>query len=368
MKPYVKIFSVLSASTLLGCAQPSLAPAPLLAAASPQLQTQPRVQPFERISSPVSQAEELFIMGRSAQSAGQSALAEERYAQVLSMQPLHLGALNAIAVIYAQTDRNDKAIEFFRRALELDSKASHVHNNLGYALLLAGRLAESQAELKLARELSPSSWQTGQNLEMLARTQERALAGPQLVEVGKNVYELRDRPAVALPQPPAQSTAQAKVQTPVQTQVKMQEPAQAKVQEQTPARVVAVVRETASSPSLQGVRIEVSNGVGIRYLARRTADRLAPTGVVTARLTNQLPYQQSRTEIQFGNGQKSAAQALSGSFPVAIKTVASSSLVKNVQLRLVLGHDLVGKTIVAWLDSGSEVRVALSLEDGWRWS
>jgi len=181
MKPYVKIFSVLSASTLLGCAQPSLAPAPLLAAASPQLQTLPRVQPFERISSPVSQAEELFIMGRSAQSAGQLALAEERYAQVLNMQPLHLGALNAIAVIYAQTDRNDKAIEFFRRALELDSKASHVHNNLGYTLLLAGRLPESEAELKLARELSPSSWQTGQNLEVLARTQERALAGPQLV-------------------------------------------------------------------------------------------------------------------------------------------------------------------------------------------
>jgi len=413
MKPCVKIFSFLSASTLLGCAQPSLAPAPAqLSAAGPQLTALPRVQPIERISSPVSQVEELFIRGRSAQAAGQWALAEERYLQVLGRQPLHLGALNAIAVVYAQTERNDKAIEYFRRALELDPKASHVHNNLGYALLLAGRLDESEAELKLARELSPSNWQTGQNLELLARTQERVVTGPQLVEVGRNVYELRDRPGAAVPQAQASAQAkapvkaQAKVPEPVQailpqkaearTPTKVQEPVQAKapvkvqpkvqalaqesmpqktqvkvqtkVQDPVQARSVVQVKETVSSPSLQGVRIEVSNGVGIRYLARRTADRLAPTGVVTARLTNQLPYQQSKTEIQFGNGQKSAALALSGSFPVAVKTVASNALVRNIQLRLVLGHDLVGRAIVAWLESGSETRIALSVDDGWRWS
>jgi len=418
MKPCVKIISVLSASTLLGCAQPSLAPAPgqLLAETSPQLKTLPRVQPLERISSPVSQVEELFIRGRSAQAAGQWALAEERYLQVLGRQPLHLGALNAIAVVYAQTERNDKAIEYFRRALELDPKASHVHNNLGYALLLAGRLDESESELKLARELSPSNWQTGQNLELLARTQERVVTGPQLVEVGRNVYELRDRPAATLPQAQASvqakapPKAQAKVQEPVQAsvqpkmqvtvptkaqepalasvqpktevklQTKVQEPVQAsvqpktevkvptKVQEPVQARAVTLVKETVSSASLQGIRIEVSNGVGIRYLARRTAERLAPTGIVTARLTNQLPYQQSKTEIQFGSGQKSAAQVLSNSFPVAIKTVASNALVRNIQLRLVLGHDMAGQAILAWLESGSETRVALSVDDGWRWS
>jgi len=280
--------------------------------------------------------------------------------------------------------------------LELDPKASHVHNNLGYALLLAGRLEESESELKLARELSPSNWQTGQNLELLARTQERVVTGPQLVEVGRNVYELRDRPGATLPQAQAgvqakaPLKAQAKVQEPVQASLqptmqvkvptKAQEPAlasvppktevkvQTKVQEPVQARAVTLVKETVSGASLQGIRIEVSNGVGIRYLARRTAERLAPTGVVTARLTNQLPYQQSRTEIQFGSGQKNAAQVLSNSFPVAIKTVASNALVRNIQLRLVLGHDMAGQAILAWLESGSETRVALSVDDGWRWS
>ena len=312
--------------------------------------TPSRVQPLQRVSSPVSTVDSLFIMARSAQSAGQLALAEERLAQVLVLQPLHPGALNAIAVIYAKTERVEQAITTFGRALALEPKASHLHNNLGYALLLAGRLAESEAELKLARELSPSNWQTGQNLELLAQTRERVAAGPQLVEVGRNVYELRDRPGLAQPVLQAQAQLPNRVQAPAQ------------------AGSVTLPLQSAARPDLQGVRVEVSNGVGIRHLARRTAERLAPTGVVTARLTNQQPYRQARTEIQFGRGQQMAAQALSASFPVPVKTVGSNSLLKGIQLRLVLGHDPAGKAVLAWLESASEPRIALSLEGGWRWS
>ena len=63
-----------------------------------------------------------------------------------------------------------------------------------------------------------------------------------------------------------------------------------------------------------------------------------------------------------------AAQALSASFPVPVKTVGSNSLLKGIQLRLVLGHDPAGKAVLAWLESASEPRIALSLEGGWRWS
>lgn len=356
MHHYVKLLSVLSTGTLLGCTQLSLAPTggePLVAS-GPRASALPRVQPVENISSPVSEVEGLFIMGRSAHGAGQLGLAEERYAKVLNKQPLHLGALNSIAVIYAQTERTDKALQFFKRVLELDPQASHVHNNLGYALLIAGQLVEAESELKLAHDLNPSSSQTRQNLELLASAKERAaaladltdrgahteaaVAGQQLVAVGKNVYELRDGSATLSAQAQAAAFAGVLAEKPV------------------------------SSISLRGVRIEVSNGVGIRHLAQRTANRLAPMGVVTARLTNQPRYQQSKTEIQFGAGQKSAADVLSTKLPVAVRTVHSASLGKNIQMRLVLGHDLVGKAIVAWLESNSEIRVALAGYDGWRWS
>lgn len=369
MKHYVKILSALSTGTLLGCTQLSLAPTggESVAASGSRAPVLPRVQPFENISSPVSGIEGLFIMGRSAHGAGQLALAEERYAQVLDKQPSHLGALNSIAVIYAQTERTGKAIQFFKRVLELDPQASHVHNNLGYALLLAGQLAEAESELKLAHDLNPSSSQTRQNLELLARAKERAAAlagltgsgsppeavvsGPQLVAVRQNVYELQDGPATL----PAQT--QAATLAGVQTEKLVSRDAGK-----------AVAKNLISSISLNGVRIEVSNGVGIRHLARRTAKRLAPMGVVTARLTNQPRYQQSKTEIQFGAGQKGAADALSTILPVAVHVVPVKHLGNNIQMRLVLGHDLVGKAVAAWLESGTDTSVALADHDGWRWS
>lgn len=369
MKHYVKLFSVLSTGTLLGCTQLSLAPTvgEPVAATGPRASVLSRVQPVERISSPVAEVEGLFIMGRVAHGAGQLALAEERYAQILKIQPLHLGALDSIAVLYAQTGRTDQALQFFNHALELDPKASHVHNNFGYALLRNGQLVEAERELRLAHDLNPSSSQTRKNIELLIRSKERvavlagltgrtsgaevASSGPQLVAIGPHVYELRDRP-VALSEQPQPSVP-------------------AGPQPQIPTAEVAgngVAQDQAISTSLRGVRIEVSNGVGIRYLARRTAERLAPMGVVTARLTNQAPYQQAKTEIQFGDGQKNAAYALSAKLPVAVSTVLSARLANNIQMRLVLGHDLAGKAVAAWLEADTDTNVAMADDDGWRWS
>ena len=101
--------------------------------------------------------------------------------------------------------------------------------------------------------------------------------------------------------------------------------------------------------SLQVVKIEISNGVGINLLARRTAMRLASSGVVTARLTNQPRFDQARTEIQFAAGQEGAASALSALLPAAVKWVASGNLARNIQIRLVLGRDFGDDKTALWL-------------------
>ena len=95
MSHYVKALSVLSAGALLGCSQYALIPTDgtTLAGSSAGSAKFPKVQPVERITSPVSEVEGQFIMGRSAHGLGQMALAEERYAKVLSLQPTHVGAL-----------------------------------------------------------------------------------------------------------------------------------------------------------------------------------------------------------------------------------------------------------------------------------
>jgi hypothetical protein len=177
---------------------------------------------------------------------------------------------------------------------------------------LKAQLAE--AALKLARvdaELAPDA--------------QPRVTGPQLVEVSPNVYELRDASGTV--------TATAKITT---------------------LSALPVAGQTAAAvDAFQGVRIEISNGVGIRRLARRTADRLAGNGVTTARLTNLPNYLQSKTEIQYGVGQEQTAMRLSALMPVTVTTVPSNSLNPRIQMRLVLGHDLGGKAVAAWVDSAA---------------
>ncbi len=391
MKHYAQLFTALSAGagSLLGCSQFALGPTD----ASPRFayrteaSSTPKVTPVNRTVSAVSEAEGLFIMGRAAHGQGQLALAEEQYAKALSLQPTHVGALNAIAVICAQTERHEQAHAYFKRALAADPTAAHVHNNLGYALMIAGRLAEAEVALKQAQALNPSSALMLKNMDLLAQSKKReeTLAGvngatpaptptspptaaqlskvatptgPQLLALAPHVYELRD----AAPRAGAPVQAQA----PVTLQIPVMAHAPVAVALSSPI----AAKDPVVSTSLQGIKIEVSNGVGIRNLARRTAERLAPLGVVTARLTNQPGYKQTKTEIFYSTGQMGAAQALLAKLPMPAQVLAANDLGTRVQMRLVLGRDVDVKALAQWLDGLDVVApvVALNRFEGWLWS
>jgi hypothetical protein len=371
MRHYLKLLTVLSTGTLLGCSSLSQAPT------KRELQADAQTSVFNRVKSveyrpPLSaEIENLWLQGRLAQGQGQLARAEAHYAQILKKQPTHPSTLNALAVIYAQTDRLDQAIRLLEQALALQPQASHLFNNLGYALLLAGRLDEAETALNRAQALNPSSTLTQQNKALLAQARQRGATllaepaapateavheGATLVAVAPNVYELR----IPAPAPLSSATAQSTTST-----------------TSAAAAGKAVSATVDSRAVFRGVRLEVSNGVGVRHLARRTAERLATLGVVTTRLTNQPGYQQMKTELQFNTMGKSAAQALVAQLPQAPRMVAGQHLYGNVQLRLVLGHDQVGQAMLSWLDTPaapdaapapeSVPPVALNPRLGWRW-
>lgn len=371
MSYYLKLLTVLSTGTLLGCSSLSQAPTkrePLADARSSVLN---RVKSAEYRASPSVEIENLWLQGRLAQGQGQLAQAENHYAQILKKQPTHPSALNALAVIYAQTNRLDQAIRMLEQALALQPQASHLFNNLGYALLLAGHLDEAQAALNQAQALNPSSTLTQQNMVLLAQARQHGATlliepaasaaepvkeGASLVAVAPNVYELRIPASTPLPTMSARAAASAT------------------------GTVADGKNESAalgSRDALRDVRLEVSNGVGVRHMARRTAERLATLGVVTTRLTNQPGYQQIKTELQFNAAGKNAAQALVQKLPQAPRMVAGQRLYGDVQLRLVLGHDQVGKAMISWLETpaapdmtqepASVPPVALNPQQGWRW-
>lgn len=414
MKPKLHSFTTLSVfGALLGCAQ--IAPSPPVA--------QPRTVGSQTARMPVkvtavrpapqgaSAAEVLFSVGRYEHNAGQLAQAAAHYTQALELDPDHVGALNALAVIHAQSGRTAEALKLFSRALALSPKAAHVHNNMGYALMRAGRLDEAGERLREARTLDPASLQASQNLALLAKEEGRRAAlaagpasappaqpsptagvsGPQFVAVSPNVFELR------MPAPAALPVAQAGTLPPAKAAVVPALPSQP-VQAVAPvvaagasSQALPVVERPMPTPlvaasmkpestvgrqemaatvkldfnALKGVRLEISNGVGITRLARRTADRLAPTGIITARLTNALPYRQVRTEIQYMAGADLSAQALQARLPVTATKVASSTLERGVQIRLVLGHDVAGRDLAAWLDEEAGPVAQQQLIGGW---
>lgn len=363
---YTKLLMTVSTGTLLGCTQLSMVLAPTDQGGTKSTVAQrAAAQKSSRASAgTVTDVAELYRLGRSSQDAGDMAQAEKQYEKVLAAVPTHKEALNSMAVIAAQTERLPRAVELFRRALTLDPQAAHIHNNLGYALMLAGRLGEAESELQLARTLNPTSLQTQKNIEQLAQARARTAvaaslvaadtppaetaSGPQLVAIAPNIYELRDQAGAT----PAEQRQVAGAVAASMTKA----PA---------SQLQAVLGLIRTMPNaLNGLKIEVSNGVGIRHMARRTAERLAPMGLVTARLTNQPGYRQVKTEIQFGAGQKQAAEELSARLPMS-PSVTPVALGSQIQMRLVLGHDLVGKSIAAWVDDAAAPQVSQNVTEGW---
>lgn len=323
-----RIFATVSVGALMGCTQFSgvMAPADPGATARSRSPAQP-VSAARARAGALNDLGEMYRRGRQAQAEGRLQEAEEQYTAILRIDPGHGDVLNALGVLRGRAGRLEEALGLFDRALAAEPGSVSSWNNRGYALLLAGRLDEAEADFLRARTLDPAHVRVQANLAQLAQAvQARSMAtatvsaaatptqaGPRIVEVAPQVYELQDRPLAHATTSPGSDSA-------------------------TPSR------QDAAAQGLAGVRLEVSNGVGIRKMAWRTAKRLETLGAVTARLSNQPGYRQQTTEIQYRAGYERAAHDLAARLPNT-PPAKPAKLNARVQVRLVLGHDLVGKEV-----------------------
>lgn len=97
------------------------------------------------------------------------------------------------------------------------------------------------------------------------------------------------------------------------------------------------VQSAAPAGSVRMARLEVSNGNGVAGMARRFRNLLGQMGIPVNRLSNDKPYRQVATIIQYSPGfEKQAAslqKALQGKVQLTSKQLASSDV------RLLLGRD-----------------------------
>jgi hypothetical protein len=101
-------------------------------------------------------------------------------------------------------------------------------------------------------------------------------------------------------------------------------------------------RETTRSVlSRKGFGLEISNGNGVSRMAHQVGGFLQWHNVATNRLTNQKPFSQTVSQIQYRSGYRAQAESVSAALPKPAALVETSNLRWDVNVRLVLGRDLI---------------------------
>lgn len=109
-----------------------------------------------------------------------------------------------------------------------------------------------------------------------------------------------------------------------------------------PASVTVPVALPASPIAAEpALRLEVSNGNGVAGMAARVGRWLSTQGENNAYLTNQRPYVQQATVVQYRSGQEKAAQRVARSLPAHAKAAAEPTEGLRSDVRVVLGRDWV---------------------------
>ena len=79
----------------------------------------------------------------------------DAYQVVIARYPDHMAALNNLAIAYRDSRQYALAVEYFRRAIEVDSSVANMYFGIHSAQLLQGRFGEARATLDLAARRFP---------------------------------------------------------------------------------------------------------------------------------------------------------------------------------------------------------------------
>lgn len=335
-------------------------------------------------------------LGRGAYQAGRYGLAIEHLERELARYPGSVAALNGLGACYDALGRHDAARRFFMQALALAPESPVTLGNLGASYLREGRPAEARAVLALAAKAAPADpWIAAQLARATAATDAAAVAVADaaptaatpaaataarvevangvgieglaravrgwLAERGWKVSRVTNAPGFDQQQteihhlPGREAEAQAlAAQLPLTCRVV----ADRRADDGTELKLTlghdlapqvgvgmrgAVLGWLAPSGAIgAAARVEVSNGNGVRGMARRVGASLRADGANVVRLTNAAAFDVAETEVRHRPGAEDAARELAAWLPLlSVRLVATDALAPQVDARIVLGKDLV---------------------------
>lgn len=172
-------------------------------------------------------------------------------------------------------------------------------------------------------------------LTVVASSSRDVASHMELVKVAGNIYELKVRVAADPIVAPAAPAVAAAVPKPA-------------------------VQTVAQADKVRMARLEVSNGNGINGMAGRFRRLLGQMGIPVNRLSNDKPYKQVATTIQYSPGFEKQAvslqKALQGKVQLSTRKLAASDvrlvLGKDAQLSLTAATEAAGLSLVAMQEGG----------------
>lgn len=284
-----------------------------------------RIEPTMQVRHALPTAQGYYALGRYHEGSEAWESAIEAYGKAIAAEPAHVEAHNALGVAWARLGRYAAAESALRRGLEIDPARAHLHSNLGYVLLLAGRAEASVSALREAVRLDGRDTVARANLaDATSKVSQAASATSAPAPVNDAAVPGPSQPAAATVSPLATFSTATVAALPIDVG--------ATPRSTTPAPVPAEAPVNA--------RLEISNGVGVTGAAARLKQWLGTMGMPTHRLTNQPPYQQRETVVQYRRGHEAAAMRIAKMLGVAAPLESASGL--RSEIRVVIGRDLPG--------------------------
>lgn len=344
------------------------------------------IEPTVGITHTLKNSEAYYTLGRVHDGSLAWDKAVDAYRKAIAADAQNIEAYNALGVSLARAGRLADAETTLRQAVALAPDRAHVRSNLGYVLLLAGKPKDAVTELRAAVEQDRGNTMAASNLRramgesdsdlpVSAPASDAPAAGRSVnphsatavtisVPAPITVAEVQG-PATAtvdillplttasLPAPPAMGGATtARAASTVPALKMIDTPTVSSIEgKSTLARGAITTEPSVNSgpppipshkrPDAPAVRLEISNGNGVPGMASRVGRWLATQGEDDSRLTNQRPFVQQTTVVQYRAGQEAAAQRIARALPAHAVAASEPSPGLRSDVRVVLGHDWV---------------------------
>lgn len=294
-----------------------------------------QIESLMRVTGANAKAASMYQLGRYYQGQNRYALAIEAYQKSLLADANYAEAHNGLGVVYSRQANYEQAITSFSQALNLAPQADHIHNNLGYAQYLKGDYVAAIGSFEQALEFNPNNHKAAKNLALAQQK-----LGMPLMTATLNGNNAPTKPE-ALEMKAAQPAAYGvEVSGPI---TRIDQPA-LEIKQVAPAvfelKRYEVVSQAAQSNNAAFGKIEVSNGNGVRGMARGVGGYLKRHGFTPSRFTNHKPFNIEKTQVHYRGGYQTQAKALQQKIPGEPALVQRDDLRPGINVKVLLGQDL----------------------------